>query len=234
MENKKNEKRIEESIEKIEVKDFSLVWEDIKDTVSPPKSKPALNWRFLATAVATFIIFCSVIIPFSIKHFSNGEDMLQSDNSSCLTSEEGQVYFVDELVISIIEGNNFSSELKKFGIEIVDIDANVVIGSLLFKTSNQEVKGGQIEVTDDLDNPSFVLFVKVYDKSVKQNDLIQVDYNRTHYVDGVKIQYRIKEFYPEDGIYIYDIKTYFNDVHYYLEYTTYSENITEFLNDFFK
>ena len=234
MKNRKNEKRIEESIEKIKVRDFSLVWEDIKDTVSPPKRKPALNWRFLATAVAIFVVICSVIIPLSIKYFSNGEGVIQSDEPSHSTSEEGQVYFVDELVISIIEGNNFSNSLEKAGINIVDIDANVVIGSLLFKTSNQEVKGGQIEVTDDIDNPSFVLFVKVYDKSVKQNDLIQVDYNLTHYVDGVKIQYRIKEFYPEDGIYIYDIKTYFNDVHYYLEYTTYSENITEFLNDFFK
>ena len=41
------------------------------------------------------------------------------------------------------------------------------------KKASEIIKGGQIEVTDDIDNPSFVLFVKVYDKSVKQNDLIQ-------------------------------------------------------------
>ncbi len=233
MKNRKNEKRIEESIEKIKVRDFSLVWDDIKETVSPPKRKPALNWRFLATAVAIFVVICSVVVPLSIKYFSGGESVLQSDNSNYSTGEE-QVYFVDELVISNVDGDKFSNSLEKAGINIVDIDANVVIGSLLFKTSNQKVKGGQIEVTDDLDNPSFVLFVKVYDKSVKQNDLIQVDYNLTHYVDSVKIQYRIKEYYPEDGVFVYDIKTYFNDVYYYLEYTTYSENITEFLNDFFK
>ena len=206
MKNRKNEKRIEESIEKIKVRDFSLVWEDIKDTVSPPKRKLALNWRFLATAVAIFVVICSVIIPLSIKYFSGGESVLQSDEPSHSTSEE-QVYFIDELGMFDVENSMFFNELKQAGIDVVDIDANVVISSFLFKTANQKVKGGQIEVTDDLDNPSFVLFVKVYDKSVKQNDLIQVDYNLTHYVDCVKIQYRIKEYYPEDGVFVYDINS---------------------------
>lgn len=233
MENKKKETNLEESIEKIEVRDFSLVWDDIKDSVVPPKRKRAYNWRFLATAIATFVIICSVVIPISIKHFSNSGNVLQSENSSHSTSEE-QAYFVDELSAIDVEPSEFFNQLLQAGINIVDIEMNSVVSSLLFKTVDQEVKGGQLELTDDLDNPSFLLLLKFYDKSVKQNDVIEEDYNLTHYIQDVKIEYRIKEAYPEDGLYMYDIKTYFNNVYYYLEYTTSSPDITTFLNDFFK
>lgn len=233
MENKKKETNLEESIEKIEVRDFSLVWNDIKDRVVPQKRKRAYNWRFLATAIATFVIICSVVIPLSIKHFSNSGNVVQSENSSLSTSAE-QTYFVDELSTFDVENSEFFDQLSLSNINIVDISKFNVLTSRLFKTVDQEIKGGQIELTDDLDNPSFVFLLKVYDKSVKLNDVIEEDYDLTYYIQDIKIEYRIREAYPEDSLYIYDIKTYFNNVYYYLEYTTSSPDITTFLNDFFK
>ena len=168
MENKKKEKIIEESVEKIEVRDFSLVWDDIKDTVIPPKRKLTLNLRFVATAIATLVVISSAIIPLSINYSSGGGGALQSGELNHSTSDE-KVYFVDELSLVNVESGEFFNQLLIAGINIVDIGRYSTAITILLQAVNQEVKGGQVELIDDLENPSFLVFLTFYDKSDRKS-----------------------------------------------------------------
>ena len=63
---------------------------------------------------------------------------------------------------------------------------------------------------------------------------LEIEYQFNYSVNDAIIEYRVKESYPEDGIYVYDIKANFSSVNYYMEYTCFTKNIKPFLDAFFK
>ena len=85
-----------------------------------------------------------------------------------------------------------------------------------------------------MDLATFYLTVDFYDKSVKIDELLNKSYDFDYSVNDAMIQYKIKETYPEDGIYIYDIRANFNSVNYFMEYMCFTEDIKPFLDEFFK
>ena len=225
MEEKEVEKRLKESAENIEVRDFSEVWQDIEHKVQPPKKRRYVRLFSGIAAALSIIIICAVFIPLYLNPAPE-----QSENDQ--TDGQEQVYFDDELVLSVVSAEDFLNQLSASSVSLVDISNYVISSSYLHKTTDEIVLGGMVELTDDLNNPTFFLAVQMYHQSV-QSSRPAVDYDYNYTVEGTVIEYRVKEAYPEEGVYIYDIKAKYLQTNYYMEYTCFSEDITSFLTDFF-
>lgn len=230
MEEKEVEKRLKESAENIEVRDFSEVWQDIEHKVQPPKKRRYVR-LFSGIAAALSVIICAVFIPLFFNPAPEQSDNSQSDNNQTVEPPE-QIYLEDELFIVEVNSEEFLSQLSESSVNLVDISNYVISSSYLHKTTDQKVLGGRVELTDDLDNPTFFLALQIYHQSV-QSSRPTVDYDYNYTVEGTVIEYRVKEVSPEDGGYIYDIKAKYLQTNYYMEYTCFSEDITSFLTDFF-
>lgn len=228
MEDKEIEKKLKEGADNIEIRDFSLVWNDIKSKILPQKKKRS-HWLPIAASVASIVISCSVIIPFALQPNDN-----PITNEEQGTGPSEQVYFLDELLLVETTSEDFLNQLTSASIDIIDISKYVISSSYLFKTAEQNIKGGRVELTDDLDLATFYLTVDFYDKSVKVDELLNKQYDFNYSINNAIIQYSIKESYPEDGIYIYDIKANYNSVNYFMEYTCFTEDVKPFFNEFFK
>ena len=227
MEDKEIEKKLQDGADNIEVRDFSLVWKDIKSKIVPSKKKRS-HWLPIAASVACVFIACSIIIPIALQ----APKQPGTGNNQGAGSSE-QVYFLDELLLVETPSEELLNQLTSANIDIVDINKYIISSSYLFKSAEQGVKGGRVELTDDLDLSTFFLTVDFYDKSVNVDELLNRQYDFDYSVKDAIIQYRIKETYPEDGIYIYDIKANLNSVNYFMEYTCFTENIKPFLDEFF-
>lgn len=228
MKNKDIEQKLQESVENIETRDFSLVWADIKHKVKPERKRQVRRW-FPAVAAATCaVVACSIIVPLALQQNETSSGTNPSSDSS------NQVYFADELIISETTVQDFFNQLSLAKINIVDVSNYIISSAYLYKTVEQNIKGGQVELTDDLDNSTFYLSIELYDQSVKRDRGVEIEYQFNYSVNDAIIEYRVKESYPEDGIYVYDIKANFSSVNYYMEYTCFTENIKPFLDEFFK
>lgn len=228
MEKKEIENKLEESVENIEIRDFSLVWENIKYKVKPEKKRFVKHWIPAVAAATCVVVVCSIIVLLTLQQ----NEIISGTKPSSDSSD--QVYFADELIISETTVQDFFNQLSLAKINIVDVSDYSISSACLYKTREQNVKGGQLELTDDLDNSTFYLCIELYDESVKTDRGLEIEYDFNYSVNNVIIEYRVKESYPEDGIYIYDIKANFNSVNYYMEYTCFTEDIKPFLDEFFK
>lgn len=225
MEEKEVEKRLKESAENIEVRDFSEVWQDIEHKVQPPKKRKYVR-LFSGIAAALSVIICAVFIPL---FFNPAPEQSENDQHD---DQEQVVYFDDELVVDAVNSEEFVRQLSESSVNLVDISNYVITSSYLHLSTDKKVLGGMIELTDDLNNPTFFLAVQLYHQSV-QSSRPTVDYDYNYTVEGTVIEYRVKEVFPEDGGYTYDIKAKYLQTNYYMEYTCFSEDITSFLTDFF-
>lgn len=225
MEEKEVEKRLKESAENIKVRDFSEVWQDIEHKVQPPKKRRYVR-LFSGIAAALSVIICAVFIPL---FFNPAPE--QADNSQPGEQPE-QIYLEDELFVTNVDSEEFLNQLSTSNVNLIDISRYQVISSSLYVSPDQNALGGYLELADDLDNTAFFLVMQFYHQSVQSSkQTIKYDYNYT--VEGTVIEYRVKEAYPEEGVYIYDIKAKYLQTNYYMEYTCFSEDITSFLTDFF-
>lgn len=221
MENKDLEQELQKRAENIEVEDFSLIWENIKDRGAVVYRERRLISRWLpviASAVCVALV-CVVAIPIALS-------LSQPD-------EPPMDFFSNQLVSETLAVEEIYAQLSEAEINHVDLTGfNGDIG-LLLKTAKHVVKGALIEFTDNLDNPTFYLSLRLYSDDVKVTDVVVV-YDFSYSVNGAVIEYRVKEAYPEDSIYIYDIQANYHHVNYYIEYTCFTDDITPFLNEFFQ
>ena len=147
MDNKEVEKKIQESTDNIEVRDYSLIWNNIKDRVQPEKKRKKRR-RLLPIAVsaACAAVVCAVAVPIAVRY---------------LSPESETVYFDDELVTETMPLDELCEELTAAGMEYADFSGYEVMGSMLLKTGDFKVKGGLVELTDDSENPTFFLAVRL-------------------------------------------------------------------------
>ena len=222
MEDKELEKNLENSVENIEIRDVSLVWDDIKGRISPKrntKKRRAIGWFVSVAALICLTILGSIVLPKVI--YSNNE-------------EPEVTYFMDDLGAVAFEENQFYQGLAKAGIKHIDFSRYIGAYHVLFQTESNQTKGGSIELSDDLDNPTFFLIVQFYDDKVKGEPIVSPEFEFNYEINGGIVYYRVKEAYPEESWYVYELRANYNSVNYYMEYTCFTEDITSFLKEFFK
>ena len=236
MDDNEIEKKLKESVENIQTREFSLVWGEIKHRVeSPRKRKRYSQWAPLVASVASVVVACAIIIPIALQQNQHqaSVEISSSVQDETESSSELQVYFSDELIIVDATTEEFFDKITFAGLKMVDVSKYMIVSSLLFETQDGVVKGGQLELTDDLESSTCYFNLALYEESVTIEEQLQIEYDYSYTVNNAAIQYRIKEVYPEDGIYIYNIEAKLNSITYIIEYTCFDEDIKPFLNEFF-
>ncbi len=112
----------------------------------------------------------------------------------------------------------------------VSFDSYETSQYVLYKTENQDAKGGAV----DLYNSSAYIKLKFYDKNVELNEKgAEKVYVNTYSNNGLTASYNIGEGYPQYNIYEYEIFATYNNVNYFIEYMGSAENPIDFFNSFF-
>ena len=218
MDNKEVEKKIQESADNIEVRDYSLIWNNIKDRVQPEKKrKKRRRWLPVVVSAACVALVCAVAVPVAVNHLGAGKET---------------TYFDDELISEAMPLDKLCEELTAAGIEYADFSGYEIVGSMLLKTGDFKVKGGLVELTDNSENPTFFLFLRLYDEDVIVEFVPEIVYDSRYVANGTEVEYTIQEA-TSDGVYVYNIHANYRGANYYMEYTCFTEDITPFLDAFF-
>lgn len=215
MDDKEVEEKIRESAENIEVRDYSLIWNNIKDRVQPQKKKRR-RWLPIFVSAACLALVCAVVVPVVWNHSERSETK----------------YFDDDLITETMPLDELCEELTAAGIEYADFSGYEITGAMLLKTVDFKVKGGLVELTDDSENPTFFLSLRLYDEDVIVDFKPEIIYDSQYFVNGTEIEYTIQEA-TSDGVYIYNIRANYRGANYYMEYTCFMDDITPFLEEFF-
>ena len=230
MKDKDIEKQIKKSVKNINVRDYSLVWDDIKDQIKPKqqyiKRKNFVRWTAVIASFVFLIIGSSIALPIIINQRNN-----QEPNQGY---EEEPVYFMEQMGAASVGETEFYEALRNEKISPIDFSGYVRSNYCLLQTENNITKGGAIELSDDINEPTFLLSIRFYDDRVKGFEMDIPKFDLRYQVNETKIYYRVIEAYPEDSWYVYEVRANYNSVNYCIEYTCFTEDIKPFLNEFFK
>ena len=217
------EQLLNEKAEEIEIRDFTSVWQDIKDKVVVEKKQHGKwKWASLAASFVAVITAGVLILPNVLPD--------QPDNS-----EEQEIIFLSEQLSSIaVTENEFYEKFNAASINCIDVSNYDVLNHALLYTENQEVKGGVLDFCDDEENPSWFVILHVYDKNVQFPKNLYNDYTLSlETSSGASVQYKLDTYSEEDGLYVYRAKATFNSTSYLVEYSTFENNPTQFFEELF-
>ena len=216
MQDKELEKIIQEQADKTKMRDFSLVWEEIKDEITPVEKEKKSIWKkkfFLIFAPAILVI-CIALSPLLIKYLTPAEE----------------VFYNDRLIEQITTSDEMLSGLSNSNISHVDLSKYSFMGCSLYYTENMEIKGAVLTFYDE--NPTtFFAEMKLYDKNVELNQVIENSYENFCKVNSADVSYTFMGY--NNGLYEYSVYATFNGVKYLIEYSGLTDNLTEFLTNFF-
>ena len=219
----KIEKILEVSDKDVSTKDFSGIWEEIKDrdpnANQSERVTPRKRNRKMLTLVASLVgvlLVGGIVTPIAVS---------ASKNNSI-------TYFsLEQLEKIVVEKNELYQVLETAKIQHVSFDEFELQECRLYQTKNTAIpKGALMSFFDD---GSYNLTVEFYDKTVKYPENQFENYTLTYSVNGADICYKLKETYETEGLYVYEIKANYNSVNYFMEYYCYTEDIEPFFDSFF-
>lgn len=219
MEDREIERILQEKADQIKVRDFSEVWGEIKDQLKEEDRKPKWTWKkWLPIALASAVlVVCIALTPFIIK------------SSTPTPQIPEEVFFTDELIMKDVLSSEMLDRLTQASISHVNLSSYEIGGCTLFITEKNIVKGASFDIYN---NPTtFFSKVQLYDKSVDLGmDLIGL-YDQTCKVNSTTVHYKFKQ--ENGGMYEYSVYAIHNNVQYVIEYMGVSDNLSDFLNEFF-
>lgn len=201
------------AMEDVPQRDFEDVWEHIKDKMwHKPKRDWKVFWKktLVAVAVAAILVCPYVAIPF--------------------LSKPQNIYWSNDLKYENVNKETFEIELENVEFQVLDFSLYLGDGYVLYKTEAAVVKGGSLSLMDM--NYLWFANLKFYHESVQLNDEI-VEYDQTCTVGAATVEYRLKDYVAEYGMYVYDMKANYHSVNYLMEYTCMTDDLTPFLQSFF-
>ena len=216
MQDKELEKILQEKADKTEMRDFSLVWDEIKDEITPKEKEKTSIWKkkfFLIFAPTLLVICITLSTLFFIKPTPSPEE----------------IFFAERLIKNSTTLNDAMSGLSNANIPHVDLSRFGFLDTCLYCTDKMEVKGGYFEFYNE--NPTtFLAKMDLYDKSVDLKVNLDL-YDTNCQVNSANVYYKFKT--NSSGFYEYSVYATFNKVQYLIEYSGVTDNLMEFLTDFF-
>ena len=216
MQDKELEKILQEKADNTKIREFSEVWEEIKDEIVPQKKekKSIFRNKFFLTFAPALLIICIALTPLIIKSLTPIEE----------------VFYTDKLSIEMVTPDEAFEGLLRANITHVNLNEYSIVDAYLFYTEGLEVKGAHFEFFNE--NPTtFLAKMKLYDKSVELNLDLDVLYDTNIQVNTADVYYKFKS--NSSGFYEYDVYATYNNVKYVIEYSGVTDNLMEFLNEFF-
>jgi len=171
MQDKELEKILQEKADNTKIRDFSEVWEEIKDEIVPQKKekKSILKNKFFLTFAPTLLIICIALTPLIIKSLTPLEEVFYTDKLN------KQQVTVQEMYDGLLQENITHVDLSKYSF----------ISTSLYVTEELEVKGGYVEFFNE--NPTtFLAKMKFANVS---DDLVNVRVGKEMYQRRGGIKY---------------------------------------------
>lgn len=216
MQDKELEKILQEKADKTEMRDFSLVWEEIKGEITPKQKekKPFWKKKFFLIFAPTLLAVCIAFSPLINKLFNPIEEVFYSD-------ELGMESVTAKEVIDGLSGASiFCDNLSKY----------TIIEPYLYYNEAMDVKGSRMEFYNE--NPTTMFAkMKLYASNVELNLDVESLYNTHCQVNSADVYYKFIS--SDSGFYEYSVYATYNGVKYLIEYSGISDNLMEFLADFF-
>lgn len=215
MQDKELEKILQEKADKIEMREFSEVWDRIKDKVAPEKKekKSILKNKFFLAFVPSLLAICIVLTPFLFFKPTPPEE----------------VFYSDELTLTPVTKQEAFDGLLNANITHADLSGYTFFLTSLYHTEKMEVKGAYLEFYNE--NPAtFIAKMGLYDKSVDLKINMAL-YDTNCKVNSANVFYKFKS--ADSGFYEYSVYATHNKVKYVIEYSGITDNLMEFLTDFF-
>lgn len=217
MQEKDIEKILQEKADKIEMREFSQVWDEIKGEITQPEKKK-IRWKkwlpmAFASAVLVVCIALSPIIINALKPAPPAEEVFFAD---VLTTQD---VLKEEMLDGLVQAEIMHVSLSEYGVD----------NCKLLITEDNKIKGASLMLYN---NPTtFFGNLEIYDKTVDLRIKTDKSYDTQCKVNSADVYYKLKR--ASGGMYEYSVYAVHNKVQYVIEYTGFSDNLTEFLNDFF-
>lgn len=214
MQDKELEKFLQEKADQTKIRDFSEVWNEIKDQIVEPKRKSKRNfkkWLPMVLASAAVVV-CLIISPIVI-------------NSLKPTPEE--VFYSDELNLQSVLSQEMIDGLSQASIFSVDLTKYTIDLCKLLITEDNIVKGATFMMYGE----TALVNMYLYDKTVDLKLELEKLYDSTCKINTADVHYKFKQ--ENNGMFEYDVYAVHNNVQYVMQYTGLSNNLMEFLNNFF-
>lgn len=219
MQDKEIEKILQEKAEKVEMREFSQVWQEIKGEMQEPEKKKTFGFkRWFPIFLASFLaVFCIVFTPILIKHLTP-------------VPPKEELFFSDELTTQGVSETEMFSGLSQAKIFHVDLSQYLIDSCTLYLTDQNKVKGATFNMYSN-GVVSCLALIKLYDKSVDLKLNFSYLYDQTYKVNSTDVKYKFVE---ESGeLYRYNFYAKHNSVQYVIEYSGVTDNLIDFLNEFF-
>lgn len=224
MQNKKLEEILQKKADEIEVRPFSVVWEEIKDQLEEPQPQPKKTFalkKWLPFAMASVVMATAIVLtPIIIKS---------------TTPPPAKVYYHDELTeqgIATLE--DMFSSLSNSNITTVNFSKYNITNQILYITEDAIVKGAKFNLTGSVSATQFLIDMELFDKSVDLKLNLGAEYDSFHNVNSTKVYYKNTQ--SASPMYKYKVYAKHNNVQYMFEYTGVgqTDEFISFLNDFFQ
>lgn len=214
MTNKEIEQKLQESADKIDVRDFDEIWQEIGPRIAIEQKKRRIRWwlpiaaSFLAIAMTAAIVLPQVV---------NGND-------------EEIRYLDSELERKAVQRMEFFAAMEQSDLEVVDLSSYEFLRSFIYHTDDEQIKGGAVEAYKEQAGVVHYFILNFYDASVEVSDGNFSNYNLSYTTEiGVNIDYKYN---PTDNFYF--VTAEYKNVDYYMQYTPGGGEITEFFEEFFQ
>lgn len=212
MQEKELENLLQEKADKVEMREFSQVWNEIKGQIEEPKPQRKFVWKRWAPVFASaFLVLCIALSPTIINSLKPAPE----------------VFYSDDLSKQIVSESEMFDGLAQANISHVDLREYSFISTFLFYTEDMQVKGASASFY----NSVCYVIMKFYDLSVDLNLDLESLYDSTYKVNSTDVLYKFKQ--ENAGMYEYSIYAVHNKVQYVIEYTGTTNDITNFLTEFF-
>lgn len=216
MQDKELEKVLQEKADNVKMRDFSEVWDEIKDEIVTQKKekKSIFKNKFFLIFAPALLVICIALTPlFFLKP----------------TPPPEEVFFTDELLVNTVTTDELLDGLSLANVTHVDLSDYVFTETYLYNTEEGVVKGAKLTFYNESPT-TFLAKMRFYDKSVDLNLDLEV-YESNIQVNSADVFYKFKS--NSSGFYDYEVYATYNNVKYVIEYSGVTDNLMEFLTEFF-
>ena len=225
MTNKEIEKKLQESADNIELRDFDEVWREIGPQIETKQKKKKIGWRRWMPLAASFLVVtvaACVSLPFILPNvLHNGNDSSSSDEIRYLDSE---------LERTAVQRTEFFACMEQSDLETVDFSTFEFLSSFIYHTDDGQTKGAFLEAYKEQAGIVHYFRLTFYDVSVDYFDVNFSNLNLSYITEnGADIDYK-----HDETTNLYYIAGEYKNINYYMKYTPGGGEITEFFEEFFQ
>ena len=215
MQDKELENLLQEKADNVKMRDFSQVWDEIKGEIEVSKPQKKFVWKkwLPATLASAFLVLCIALSQIIINSLKPAPE----------------VFFTEELRKEVVSETDMFNGLAQANISHADMSDFYFINTFLYYTENMQVKGACVDFYSIACHCAGLM--DLYDSSVDLNLDFENLYDSSYKVSSTNVLYKFKQ--ENAGMYEYSIYAVHNKVQYVIEYTGTTNDVTNFLTEFF-